>query len=58
MSRSESSGLFKVLRFVKKFGTKLWVWLNQHICYTSEKINMVGNFYHMKIKGPKNNGVL
>ncbi len=58
MSRSESSSLFKVLRFVKKFGTKLWVWHDQHICYISGKINVVGNFYHMKTNGPKSNGVM
>jgi hypothetical protein len=57
MSRNKSSSLFKVLRFVRKFSTKLWVWHGQHICYTSKKGDMVVNFYCMETKGPKTNGV-
>jgi hypothetical protein len=58
MLRSKSSSLFKVLRFVKKFSTKLWVWHGQHICYTSNKGDMVVDSYYMETKGPKTNCVL
>jgi hypothetical protein len=58
MLGNKNSTLFMVSRFVKKLGKKLWVWYKQHVCYTSEKIDMVGNFYYMETKGQKNNGVL
>jgi hypothetical protein len=46
MSRNKNSSLFKVLRFVRKLGTKLWVWHDQHICYTKQEVNMAIDSYH------------
>lgn len=55
---NENSSLFKVSRFVKNLGTKLWVWHDQHVCYTSKKVDMATKSYHMETKGWKNNVLL
>jgi hypothetical protein len=38
---------------MRKLGTKLWVWRNQHIYYTSKKVNVATKSYHMETKGEK-----
>jgi hypothetical protein len=58
IARNENSSLFWVWRFVRKLGTKLRVWRDQHICYSSEKVSFTVDFYHMETKGRKNNIVL
>ncbi len=58
MSRNENSSLFKMLRFVSNLCIKLWVWCDQHICSTNEKVKVAINSYHMETKGQKNNDVL
>ncbi len=58
MLGSKGLSLFKVLKFMKKLSTKLWVWHNQHICYISKKVDVVTYSYHMETKGLERNGEL